>query len=204
MKKKIVYLIAGLMIAATMSAAMVGCDSGNETTSSQTTSTTSKTESKTESKAESTGATFTSSDKSYSFTVPEGFTETEVPTGTLPAGSTGAAFTNADNIILVTAKTDTGSPSLDGVTEDTVKNQMEALYPGAKISNFATEKKGEGNVFKYKMDATVQGLSISIVQSTYTDAKRTINFSITSNDGSKIDDKIVKVVDDAMASLEIK
>ena len=134
----------------------------------------------------------------------KGFTETEVPTGTLPAGSTGAAFTNADNIILVTAKTDTGSPSLDGITEDTVKNQMESLYPGAKISNFATEKKGEGNVFKYKMDATVQGLSISIVQSTYTDAKRTINFSITSNDGSKIDDKIVKVVDDAMASLEIK
>ncbi len=27
MKKKIVYLFAGLMIAATMSAAMVGCDS---------------------------------------------------------------------------------------------------------------------------------------------------------------------------------
>ena len=83
MKKKIVYLFAGLMIAATMSAAMVGCDSSNGTTSSQTASTTSKTDSKTESKAESTGTTFTSSDKSYSFTIPEGFAETEVPAGTI-------------------------------------------------------------------------------------------------------------------------
>ena len=143
MKKKIVYLFAGLMIAATMSAAMVGCDSGNETTSSQTASTTSKTESKTESKAESTGATFTSSDKSYSFTVPEGFTETEVPAGTIPAGGTGVAFINADNVALISVSVKGGSADMTGLTKDVLEKQMQAQYPGAKISDYTTRKRAK-------------------------------------------------------------
>ena len=197
MKKKIVYLIAGLMIAATMSAAMVGCDSGNETTSSQTASTTSKTESKTESKAESTGATFTSSDKSYSFTVPEGFTETEVPAGTIPAGGTGVAFINADNVALISVSVKGGSADMTGLTKDTLEKQMQAQYPGAKISDYTTEKKGKGNVFTYKLDVPTNGTSVGMVQSTYTDADRTINFTI--NDANSL-----KTMQSVMDSLEIK
>lgn len=204
MKKKIVYLIAGLMIATTMSAAMVGCDSNNEPTSSPTSTTSSSagsTTSKTESKTQSTGTTFTSSDNSYSFTIPEGFTETDVPAGTVPAGATGAAFTNADNVVLVSVATKGGSANMTGITKDTIEQQLQAQYPGAKISDFTTEKKGNGNVFTYKLQVTSNGTSVAMVQSTYTDADRSINFSMTGADSSKIDTKIVKSVID---SLEIK
>ena len=49
---------------------------------------------------------------------------------------------------------------MTGLTKDVLEKQMQAQYPGAKISDYTTEKKGKGNVFTYKLDVPTNGTSV--------------------------------------------
>lgn len=186
-KKKIVYWFAGLMAAAAMSAAMVGCSSSNDPTSSQT---------------QAASTRYTSPDNSYSFTLPGGFTEKKEAASQVQEGATGTAFSNTEGVILgvVSTKPDT-SVKTEDVTQETVEQQVRITYPEAQIENFRNEKKGDGQILSYCVKVTVSNVTSILAEGVYTDSDHAISFLLTGTHSSKVDPKSLEEI---MDSLEIK
>lgn len=182
MKKKIICLFAGLMIATTMSVFMSGC---NSSTSSQTVST-----------------LYISPDNSYSFTLPAGFTEKKEAASQVAEGTTGTAFSNGEGVVLgvVSTKPDP-SVKTEDVTLETVEQQVRATYPEAQIENFRNEKKGNGQILSYTVKVTANNVTSILAEGVYTDSKQAISFLLTGTDSSKVDPKSLEGI---MDSLEIK
>lgn len=197
-KKKLITLIAGLMVAASLSAALVGCDSdAPATTSSSSAAASSAASAAAEDNKTPTpvnGSTFNSEDGSFSFTLPEGYNKI----GT-SAGAT--SFLNGDGTALAVVSTAQGTPDSSALTKEAMEATLKTQYSDAVLSNFSTEKEGDGTVISCTLEATVNGNKMTLAQVTYTDANRTINFTMSNADASKVDLDELKGI---AATLEIK